>query len=106
MDDALKRLLDAERRAQELVDQALAKQEDTLLQARQEAHDAEEHFKTKIRELRRSLNAKAEEEAERSIAEMERRAEEHRQELRLMAEQAGNDALNAAVAILTDRERL
>ena len=106
MDDALKRLLDAEQRAQELVDEAIAKQEQTLLHARQEAHDAEEHFKTNMRELRRSLNAKAEEEAERSVAEMERRAEEHRQELRSMAEQFRKEALDAAVALLTDPERL
>ena len=106
MDDALRRLLDAEQRAQEMVDEALAKQEQTLLNARKEAHEAEEHFKTNMRELRRSLNAKAEEEAERTIAEMERRAEEHRLELQAMAEQFRKEARDAAAAILTDPERL
>ena len=106
MDDSLKRLLDAEQRAQRMVDDALEQQEKLLLRARQEAVDAETRFRNAMRELRRSLDSKAEEEAARSIAELERRAEERRQELQTLAEQYREEASDAAVRILTDPDRL
>lgn len=106
MDDALKRLLDAEQRAEKMVDDALEQRDRMIHRAREEAQEAEQHFVTSMRELRRSLNAKAEEEAARSIAEMERRSEEQRQELQSMAEHFRKDACDAAVNLLTDPRRL
>ena len=106
MDDSLKRLLDAEQRAQRLVDDALEQQEKLLLKARDEAHEAEVRFKNAMRELRLSLDSKAEEEAMRSIAELERRSEERKQELQSMAEQYRHEASDAAIGILMDAERL
>ena len=106
MDDSLKRLLDAEQRAQRMVDDALEQQEKFLLQARQEANEAEVRFRNAMRELRLSLDTKAEEEAARSIAELERRSEEHRQELQTLAEQYREEASDAAIRILMDADRL
>lgn len=106
MDDSLKRLLDAEQRAQRLVDDAQAQQEKLLLQARHEANDAEMRFRNAMRELRLSLDTKAEEEAARSIAELERRTEEQQQELQSMAEQYREEASSAAIRILMDPDRL
>lgn len=106
MDDSLKRLLDAEQRAQRMVDDALEQQEKQLLKAREEAHEAEVRFKNAMRELRLSLDSKAEEEAARNIAELERRSEERKQELQSMAEQYRAQASEAAIGILVDPDRL
>lgn len=106
MDDVLKRMLDAEQRAQRLVDDALEQQKKMLERAREEAHEAEQRFETRMNELRLDLHNKAEAEAERTIAQMERRSKENLAQLHASAEKFREDACEAAIRIITDRERL
>jgi vacuolar-type H+-ATPase subunit H len=106
MSDALKRLLEAEQRAQQIVDDALEQQEQTLEQARLDAREAEQRFETSMHELRRNLDTRSEEEAASAIAQMERRYHERRQSLQELAEQHREDACEAAISIVIDPERL
>lgn len=106
MNDVLKRMLDAERRAQRLVDDALEQQRKMLERAREEAHEAEERFESRMHDLRHDLERRAETEAARTIAQMERRSRENREQLKASAEDCRQDAIDAAVRIITDPGRL
>lgn len=106
MNDVLKRMLDAEQRAQRLVDDALEQQKKMLELAREEAHEAEQRFESRMHDLRHDLENKAEAEAARTISQMERRSREHREQLKASAEDCRHDAVDAVVSIVTDPERL
>ena len=106
MDDLLKRMLEAEQRAQRLVDDALEEQKKMLARAREEAQKAEEHFESRMQELRLDLENKAEAEAARTIAQMERRSKENLEQLNAAADQFREEACEAAMRIVADPERL
>ncbi|MDJ0700108.1 MAG: hypothetical protein QNJ07_09645 [Woeseiaceae bacterium] len=106
MDDVLKRVLEAEQRAQRLVDDALEQQKKMLERAREEAQENEQRFESRMHELRLDLENKSEAEAARTIAQMERRAEENRANLRASAAKFRDDALDAAISIILDPDRL
>lgn len=106
MDDLLRSMLEAEQRAQRLVDDALEEQKKMLESAREEAQEAEQRFETRMHELRLDLENKAEAEAARTIAQMERRSKENLEALNASAEQFREDAREAAILILTDAARL
>jgi vacuolar-type H+-ATPase subunit H len=102
MDDILKRLLDAEVRAETLAQQAERDQERLIQEAIQEARAEEERFRSQIPELHRGYTRKAEERAEQTIAELRRRYDERHVRLRDTAEEHEEDALKAAFALLID----
>ena len=106
MNESLERLLDAEQRARRLVDDALAQRDRTLEKARHEAEEAERQFENRMQELRRGLRAGAEERAGQRIGEMEREFAERGRRLRELAGQHRDEALEAAVELLTDATRL
>ena len=106
MDDLLKRMLEAEQRAQRLVDDALEEQKKMLERAREEAQKAEKHFEARMQEVRLDLENKAEAEAARTIAQMERRSKENLEQLNAAAEKFREEACEAAMQIVTDPERL
>ena len=106
MNDSLERLLDAEQRARRLVDDALAERDRTLERARHEAEDAEQKFETRMQELRHGLRAGAEKRAAKRIGELEREFAERGDRLRELAGTHRDGALDAAVALLTDTNRL
>ncbi len=105
MDDTLKRLLEAERRAEETVREGKAKREAITRKALEEAHHTEQQFTARIPETHASFLEKAEGRASQTIAELERRYGERNKELRQMAEEHEQEAVEAAVALVMDPEK-
>ena len=104
MDDTLKRLLEAEMRAEKIAQQAEAAQQ-SVLQAALEAGRAEnDRFTARIPELHLSFINKADERAEQNVAELKRRYDERHIQLRDLAEQREDEALEAAFQILISPE--
>ncbi len=102
METILKRLLDAELKAQQLVDLADGERERMVREALTLAVAANERFTARIPEIQTSLAAKAAERANQSVAEMQRRYEDHLAMVsRVSAEQRGA-ALEAALALVLD----
>lgn len=102
MDDMLKRLLDAEMRAQALVDQAFHQRDRMMEQAHEETRIAGERFKARIPEVQSDFVSKARKRADQTISELERRHEERRLELVAMAEERREDAAEAVIAFILD----
>ena len=105
MEAILKRLLDAELKAQQLVDHANAERERILHQALADAQAAEERFSARIPTIHSSFIAQAEERATQTIGELNRRYEERRTQLQQMAEGRREDAMEAAMALVLDPQR-
>lgn len=105
MEDVLKRLLEAETRAEAVVADATARREQILRQATDDARAAELRFEQRIPEIQGSFSGKAEERAQQAIAELKRRYEERHKSLRALAERQTAEAVNAAVAILLNAEK-
>lgn len=105
MDDTLKRLLDAEMRAERLAQQAEEEQEHTIQHAMADAKADNDRFTARIPDLHRSFIVKAEERAEQNIAELRRRYDERHNQLRDQAEQREEDAMEAAFQTLIGPER-
>lgn len=105
MEDVLKRLLEAEARAETIVADATAKRERIIKQATEEARAAELRFEERIPEIQGSFSGKAEERAQQAVAELKRRYEERQRNLRSLAEQQSKEAVNAALSILLDAEK-
>jgi vacuolar-type H+-ATPase subunit H len=104
MDDALKRLLEAERRAEELAKQAEHEQDRMIQAALREARTEEERFQARIPEIHSSFLEKAEARAEQTIKELKKRSDERHTQLREMAEAREAEALEAAFAVLCEPE--
>ena len=102
MEDALKRLLYAEVKAQGQVDQALKERDRLVAQARQEAQNAEQRFNKRIPGIQESFRSKAEEARRQSIAEMQRRYDEHGRRMKVAAEKAADAAVAAALERFLD----
>jgi V/A-type H+/Na+-transporting ATPase subunit G/H len=73
LEESLKYLLDAERRAQEIVNKAIAERDQMLEQASEEVRHAEKRFKARIPGIRDNFLKKAEERADQTNAEILRR---------------------------------
>ncbi len=102
MEDVLKRLLDAEARAEAIVADANAKREQIIREATDEARAAESRFEERIPEIQASFSGKAEERAQQGIAELKRRYEERQKNLRSLAETQTQAAVEAALVIILD----
>jgi V/A-type H+/Na+-transporting ATPase subunit G/H len=100
MDDTLQRLLDAELRAEKIAQHADMERERIIQGAMAEARIEEERFDKRLPDLRTSFIDKAEVRADQAIAELKRRYDERHTQLRELAEQRENDALDASFAIL------
>jgi V/A-type H+-transporting ATPase subunit G/H len=100
MDNTLQRLLDAELRAEKLAQHAEAERERIIQGALLEAQAEEERFKARIPELHAAFVDKAESRAEQTIAELKRRYDERHAQLRDLAQEREDDALEAAFAVL------
>lgn len=102
MEDILKRLLEAEMRAEKLAREAETEQERMIQAAMNDARAEEERFRARIPELHRGYMQKAAERAEQTIAELRRRYDERLVQLRELAGQRADEALEAAFALLID----
>jgi len=104
-EDVLKQLLEAERRAEAIVESAKTEQARLIEEARREARALEQSFEERVPEIRALYVKDAEERADRAIAELERRFHERQKELRRLAEAREDDAVRDALGILTSPER-
>ena len=105
MEDELQRLLDTELQAEALVKEAEGKRERMIRQALDDVRTAEQQFEARLPELHASFTQKAEERATQAIAEQARRYEERSSQLRALAQQHEQEAIQAAQALLLDPER-
>lgn len=102
MEDTLQRLLEAEMRAEALVTEALEKREEITRQALEEAELAEKRLAARLPEIQESFMEKARQKVEQSNAESRLRYEERSARLHAIAEEAHDEALEAALAMLLD----
>lgn len=104
MEDALKRLLEAEARADAEVTRASTERERIIQDALEQARVAREQFAAGIADLRAPYLAQAEERAAQAIAELRRKYDERSRMLRHQAEARETVAIDAALAVLLDPE--
>lgn len=105
MKDGLTKLLEAEDKAQGIIDEAMRRRDRMVEEANENAAKAQRQFEARLPELRQSFITKGEERAEHTVAEMERRFAERLEQLDEMAKEHEADALRAAVQIILDPER-
>lgn len=102
MDKTLKRLLDAEMKAEQIARQADDQRERLIQEALLEARAEESLFESRIPEIHASFQKQAEERARQAIGELKRRYDLKHARLRDLAETREQEALDAAFALLTD----
>ncbi len=102
MEDPLKRLLEAEARAQNIIDAASAERQRILDEALAAARDAEARFEAGRAELRAPFLKEARARADQAVAELARKYEERRRNLREMATRHEQEAVDAALSLLLD----
>ena len=101
MEDILKRLLAVEIEAEQLVAQANTDREKILQQALHDAHQAQQQFQAKVPEIQAMWLKQAQEQAQQTIDELNKRYEEKKLRLRTLAEENQQKALEAAVHFIT-----
>ncbi len=105
VDESLKRLLDAEAKAELVIAQADAERQAIIEQARHDVRDAELQHAERVAGIHASFLAQAEQRAQQTIAELKRRHAERSAMLQAVAQQNKEQALAAAVALLTGAEK-
>jgi vacuolar-type H+-ATPase subunit H len=104
MDDTLKRLLDAEARAREVIDAATRERQQLLDDALAAANDAQARFEQDRADLRAPFLAEARSRADQSVAELSRKYEERQKGLREMASRHEDEAVRTALELILDPE--
>ncbi len=102
MEATLQRLLDAERKAQQLVDLASLERDRILQGALADASAASDRLTARIPDIQTSLTAKAQERANQSIAEMQRRHADHLALIHQSSKTRREEAMLAAMTMLLD----
>ncbi|MDA8365076.1 MAG: ATPase [Gammaproteobacteria bacterium] len=102
MEDELKRLLDAEARAEAVVDATRRECERLIQQAHEQVRASEQRVEEHVPELRSAFYDKAEERANLALAELERRYHERSEQLRSLALKHSGEAVDAAFALIID----
>ena len=102
MEDVLKELLDTELQAEALVKEANARYEQLIRDARTDAQAADQEFISRLPSLFESHLLKIEDRTSQTVAELRRRYDERRRELRSVAEGREREAIEAAVDLITD----
>lgn len=105
MDDALRRLLDAEAHASAIIEEANAERERLISKALDESREAEARFESAGMELRAPFIKEAQSRAEQSVVALTRKYEERQRALRDLAGRHEEDAVTAAMALLLDPRR-
>lgn len=100
-DEPLKRLLDAEAKAEQVIARADEERQSIIEQARLEIQAAELRHAERVKEIQASSLAQAEQRAQQTIAELKRRHNERLAALRTSAASMESRALDAAVELLT-----
>jgi V/A-type H+/Na+-transporting ATPase subunit G/H len=102
VEDHLKRLLEAEARAQSLIDAANAERERMLDETLATAREVEARFAAGRTELRAPYLKDAQSRAEQAVAELTRKYDERQRNLREMASRHEQEAVDAALNLLLD----
>lgn len=102
MEDPLKRLLEAEARAQRIIETASAERQRTLDEALATAREAEARFEAGRADLRAPFLKEARGRADQAVAELARKYEERQRNLRDMASRHEQDAVDGALSLLLD----
>ena len=102
MDDSLQRLLEAEARAQAVIDAASQEGQRMIEDALTAARDAEARFDAGRAELRAPFLHEAQGRADQAVAELSRKYGEHQRTLRELASRHEAEAVDAALTLLLD----
>lgn len=102
MDDQLQRLLDAEARAQALIDAASHERQRTIDDALAAVRDAEARFEAGRAELKAPFLHEAQGRADQAVAELSRKFGERQRTLRDLAMRHESEAVDAAMTLLLD----
>jgi vacuolar-type H+-ATPase subunit H len=102
MDNVLQRLLNAELKAQDVVEQAKLSRDRLISETRAEVKRAEQRFEARIPDIHASFSNKAQERATTHIKELERRYLERQALLLDEAEQHHDEAVQQVLALLLD----
>lgn len=102
MDEPLQRLLEAEARAQAVIDAARRERERIVDAALAAAHEAETRFDANRAALRAPFLQEAHVRAEQAVGELARRYGERQRTLRDLAARHEAEAVEAALALLLD----
>lgn len=105
MDDALQRLLETERRAEQIARQAGEDKERAIADALAEARRLERQFQQRIPELHAGFLEKAAARAEQTVSELGKHYDERHVRLRQQAEERETLAVQAALELLSDPGR-
>lgn len=97
MQDQLKRLLEAEARAQGIIDAASTERQRFLDEALASTREAEARFESSRAELRAPFLKEAHGRADQAVAELTRKYEERQRNLRDMAARHEQEAVEAAL---------
>lgn len=100
-EETLKRLLDAEARAEEVIARADEERRKIIEEAEREIRASEQRHAEHVREIRASYIAQAETRAQQTITELKRRHAERAAAMRTAAASMEAHALDTAVALLT-----
>ncbi len=104
-DGALKRLLDAETEAEEVVARADKERQAIIEQATRDARVLEEQHAERLAEIHASFLAQAQLRAQQTIATMQRRYGEQALTIHASAQRHEQEALAKAMALLTGMEK-
>lgn len=102
MDDQLQRLLEAEARAQAVIDAAGIERQRIIDDALEAVRSAEARFDTRRAELRAPYLNEAHGRADQAVAEISRKYGERQRSLRELAARHETEAVNVAFALLLD----
>ena len=102
MDDQLQRLLDAEARAQAVIDGASHERQRIIEEALASVRESEARFETGRAELRAPFLNEAHGRAEQAVAELTRKYGERQRTLRELASRHEAEAVGAALNLLLD----
>lgn len=105
VDETLKRLLEAEAKAEQTIARAEQERQSIIELARAEAHAAEQHHAERVTQIHASFLAEAEQRAQQTISTLQQRYAEHAHALRAAAEHQEQQALDAALALFTGSGR-
>jgi len=105
VDESLKRLLDAEAKAEVIIAHADEQRHAIIEQARHDVREAEQQHAERVAGIHASFLAQAEQRAQQTIAELKRRHAETSAALQATAEQHRQSALEAALALLTSPDK-
>ena len=102
MEDALKRLLDAEGRASAIIEEANEERERLIAKALDDARVAEARFDSGCTDLRAPFIKEAQARADQAVTELTRKYEERQKGLRDLATRHEEEAVSAALGLLLD----